>query len=56
MYLDSGSGSMIATAIVAGAAGAGVVAKTYWGKVTGGFRKNKDSATDTQGATDTEQQ
>lgn len=47
MYLDSGSGSMLVSAVVAGAAGAGVVAKMAWGKVTGGIRKDKSTDTST---------
>lgn len=41
MYVDSGSGSMIISAVVAGAAGAGVVAKVGMRKITGAFKKNK---------------
>lgn len=52
MYLDSGSGSMLVSAVVAGAAGAGVVAKTYWGRITGKVRK---SATTDSATPDTEQ-
>lgn len=45
MYLDSGSGSMLVSAIVAGAAGAGVVAKVGVRKVTGVFKRDKTAAT-----------
>ena len=41
-YLDGNSASMITQAVVAGAAGAAVVAKTGWKRVTSPFRK-KDS-------------
>ena len=45
MYVDSGSGSMIISAVVAGAAGAGVVAKMGMRRITGAFKKDKgDSA------------
>ena len=46
MYVDPGSGSMIMTAVVAGAAGAGVVAKTQWRKLTGAFKGKKDAPSD----------
>ena len=56
MYLDSGSGSMLVSAVVAGAAGAGVVAKVALGKLTGGFRKSKTAdLSDLSANTDTEQ-
>ena len=51
MYVDSGSGSMIISAVVAGAAGAGVVAKMGWRRLTGGLRGTKDVA----GTPETEQ-
>ena len=38
-YLDPGSGSMIAQAVVAGVAGAAVVGKVGWKRMTGPFRK-----------------
>ncbi len=43
-YLDGGSASMITQAVVAGAAGAAVVAKTGWKRVTSPFRSKKDTA------------
>ncbi len=42
MYVDSGSGSMIISAVVAGAAGAGVVAKMQWRRLTGAMKGKKD--------------
>jgi hypothetical protein len=54
VYVDSGSGSMIISAVVAGAAGAGVVAKMQWRKVSSALKGKKGatpvvetSATDT---------
>ncbi|MDX6202707.1 MAG: hypothetical protein QOE24_2459 [Frankiales bacterium] len=41
-YLDGNSASMITQAVVAGAAGAAVVAKTGWKRITSPFR-GKDS-------------
>jgi hypothetical protein len=56
VYIDSGSGSMIVSAIVAGAAGAGVVAKHQWRKITGAARRDKKvTDTTTAPATTTEQ-
>jgi hypothetical protein len=43
-YLDPGSGSMIAQAVVAGVAGAAVVGKVGWRRLTSPLRK-KDAAT-----------
>ncbi|BEP14609.1 hypothetical protein acdb102_29200 [Acidothermaceae bacterium B102] len=40
-YLDGGSASMITQAVVAGAAGAAVVAKTGWKRITSPFRGKK---------------
>jgi hypothetical protein len=37
-YLDGNSASMITQAVVAGAAGAAVVAKTGWKRITSPFR------------------
>jgi hypothetical protein len=42
-YLDGNSASMITQAVVAGAAGAAVVAKTGWKRVTSPFRRKDDS-------------
>lgn len=53
MYVDSGSSSMIISAVVAGGAGALVAAKVGWNKMTGGLRRNK--AVDTTGTPDSEQ-
>jgi hypothetical protein len=38
-YLDAGTGSMIASAVVAGAAGVAVAARVGWQRVTGSFKK-----------------
>jgi hypothetical protein len=43
-YLDPGSGSVIATAIVGGAAAAGVALRSARAKVGGMFSRNKGSA------------
>jgi hypothetical protein len=45
-YLDGNSASMITQAVVAGAAGAAVVAKTGWKRMTSPFRGKKDSTDD----------
>jgi hypothetical protein len=45
VYIDSGSGSMLVSAIVAGAAGAGVVAKMQWRRLTGAVKRDKKSDT-----------
>lgn len=42
-YLDGNSASMITQAVVAGAAGAAVVAKTGWKRISSPFRGKKDS-------------
>jgi hypothetical protein len=44
-YLDGTSASFVTQAVVAGAAGAAVVAKTGWKRVTSPFRK-KDAGDD----------
>ena len=41
-YLDPGSGSMIAQAVVAGVAGAAVVGKVGWKRISSPFRKGKN--------------
>ena len=56
MYVDSGSGSMIISAVVAGAAGAGVVAKMGLRKFTGAFKKDKAENGSAAPTTSTEQQ
>ena len=56
MYLDAGSGSMLVSAIVAGAAGVGVVGKVGMRKVTGVFKKSKGDDAPTTQATDTAEQ
>ena len=55
MYIDSGSGSMIVSAVVAGAAGVGVVAKVGMSKITGAFRRKPAFDAEPQADT-TEQQ
>lgn len=57
MYLDSGSGSMLVSAIVAGAAGVGVVGKVGMRKITGAFKRDKGATPETTApTTDAEQQ
>jgi hypothetical protein len=51
-YLDPGSGSMIAQAVVAGVAGAAVVGKVGWKRITSPFRKNDETATAEEPAAD----
>ena len=52
-YLDPGSGSMIAQAVVAGVAGAAVVGKVGWRRITSPLRK-KDATGTTDEGTSTE--
>lgn len=40
-YLDPGSGSMVAQAVVAGLAGVAVIGKLGWRKLTSPFRRNR---------------
>ncbi|QSB17588.1 hypothetical protein JQS43_20570 [Natronosporangium hydrolyticum] len=40
-YLDPGSGSMLAAAVVAGFAGAMVAVKMWWRRLTGKFRRQQ---------------
>lgn len=40
-YLDPGSGSMVTQAVVAGVAGAAVVAKVGWRRISSSVRKGK---------------
>lgn len=51
-YLDPGSGSVIATAIVGGAAAAGVALRSARAKVGGMFSRNKGSAEPADDTTD----
>ena len=44
MYVDSGSGSMIVQAAVAGAVGASVAAKVAWRRISGGRAGKKNAA------------
>lgn len=39
LYLDPGSGSFILQLVLAALLGAAVIARTYWGKIVGFFRK-----------------
>ena len=45
-YLDPGSGSMIAQAVVAGVAGAAVVGKVGWKRITSPLRKRSGAETE----------
>jgi hypothetical protein len=56
VYVDSGSGSMIISAVVAGAAGAGVVAKMGMRRLTGAFKKKDLDGAETTPQTDTTEQ
>jgi hypothetical protein len=56
-YLDPGSGSMIAQAVVAGVAGAAVVGKVGWRRLTSPLRKKDgqpvaDETTSTEAETE----
>ena len=53
-YLDPGTGSMITQAVVAGAAGAAVVAKVGWRRMTRPFRRHAEPAPEQPVATPTE--
>jgi hypothetical protein len=44
-YLDPGSGSMLAAAVVAGFAGAMVVVRVWWRRLTGRFRRARPADT-----------
>lgn len=50
-YLDAGTGSMIVQAVVAGTAGAAVVAKVGWRRMTGTARKRLAGPTQDSPAT-----
>ena len=52
-YLDGTSASFVTQAVVAGAAGAAVVAKTGWKRVTSPFRSKKDADSEGNTATST---
>ncbi len=45
-YLDPGSGSMVAQAVVAGLAGIAVVGKVGWRKLTSPFRRKRKTSDD----------
>jgi len=40
-YLDPGTGSFVIQLVLAGLLGIGVVARIYWKKIVGIFRRNK---------------
>lgn len=40
-YLDPGSGSFILQLVIASFVGIGFALRSYWGKITGFFRKDK---------------
>ena len=54
-YLDPGSGSMIAQAVVAGVAGAAVVGKVGWRRLTSPLRKKADGTTEAETEAQTEE-
>ncbi len=47
-YLDAGSGSLIVTAVVGGAAGVGVALRSLKGRITGAFSRSKDEAPESE--------
>jgi hypothetical protein len=47
---------MLVSAVVAGAAGVGVVAKTQWRRITGGLKGDKKDAQGLETSSTTEQQ
>jgi hypothetical protein len=51
-YLDPGSGSFIFQAVIAGALGAGIALKAFWGRIaaffTGVFSKNSPGSSSTE--------
>ena len=53
-YLDPGSGSFILQLLIASLVGIGFALRSYWGKITGLFRKNKgeEAAEDNQSTDD----
>jgi hypothetical protein len=54
-YLDPGSGSQLAMAIVAGFAGVMVAVKVWWRRVLNKFRRQRPEATDAKAPVSTEQ-
>lgn len=52
-YLDSSSASVVTQAVVAGAAGVAVVAKTQWKRVSSPFRKKEEKPANATPAADT---
>ncbi|MDX6257118.1 MAG: hypothetical protein QOJ11_3452 [Frankiales bacterium] len=51
-YLDGNSASMITQAVVAGAAGAAVVAKTGWKRISSPFRSKDSKQADASAASE----
>lgn len=45
-YLDPGTGSLIAQALIGGAVAVGVIVKTYWHKIIGVFKKGGKKQTE----------
>lgn len=45
-YIDPGTGSVIAQALIGAAVGIGVLVKTYWSKIKSLFGKNKQKDAD----------
>ena len=45
-YLDPGTGSMLAAAVVAGVSGATVAVKVWWRRLTGRARRNQSTDTE----------
>ena len=54
LYLDPGSGSILAQALAAGALGLGILVKVYWGKIKGVFGKKSEAAPETEESQDDE--
>ena len=49
-YLDAGTGSIIIQTIVGGVAAIGVVARVYWSKIKGFFRRGSEPVVDPEPA------
>ncbi len=45
-YIDPGTGGLFAQLLLGGVAGALVIAKLYWAKITGPFRRGKKTQGD----------
>jgi hypothetical protein len=48
-YLDPGTGSMLAAAVVAGVAGVAVTVKVWWRRLTAKLRRRQPTDTETPG-------